>query len=115
MFPSVQMESTNTVVAVKADYEKMQEIAKAVHDNPGLLKDFERDPAAAAYAINGFVAPKGMHIHIADDYNYFTPAEDYVMYGAVNIDFWDRVEIRAGYKTFSFVVCGQRHDVSPSV
>jgi hypothetical protein len=114
MSSAVQIEQRNMVVAVRIDYIKMTEIAMAVFHSPSLLKDFDRDPAAAAFAINGFVAPDGMKIYIADDYNYFTPAEDCEIYGAVNLDAWHRVEIRAGYRTFSCVVCGQGYAVSRS-
>lgn len=94
------------ISASRADYAKMTEIAKAVYDNPLLLLDFERDPAAAAFAINGFIVPEGMHIHIADTNNKFTPAEETGIFGEEDRGVWDRVEIRAGYRTFSLVACG---------
>ena len=93
------------LAAVAADYSKMREIAKAVYENPALLADFERDPTAAAYAINGFRIPEGMHIHIADANNNFTPAEEPGIFGDEARDSWDRIEVRAGYKTFSLVGC----------
>ena len=91
---------------VKADYAKMQEIAKAVYENPSLLADFERNPSAAAFTINGFVVPEGFHIHIADAQNKFYPGEEHGIFGDEAKDAWDRVEVRAGYKTFSLVACG---------
>jgi len=93
------------LAAVRADYGKMQEIAKTVYENPSLLASFERDPAAAAFAINGFVVPEGMHLHIADAQNNFTPAEDEGKFGGEGLSSWNRVEVRAGYKTFSLVAC----------
>jgi hypothetical protein len=96
----------HVLAAARADYTKMTEIAKAVYDNPRLLKDFERDPSAAAFAINGFRVPEGMHIHIADAENNFTPAEEPGIFGDERRDSWNRVEVRAGYKTFSLVACG---------
>ena len=92
-------------VIAKADYAKMREIARAVYEKPSLLSDFERDPAAAARAINGFEVPAGFHIHIADADNKFYPAEEHGRFGAEGEDKWDRVEMRAGYKTFSLVGC----------
>jgi len=91
---------------VKADYVKMQGLAKAVYENPALLAEFERDPAAAALKINGFVVPEGFHIHIADAENKFYPPEDKGIFGDETKGSWDRVEVRAGYKTFSLVACG---------
>jgi len=93
------------LAAIRADYGKMTEIAKAVYENPALLASFERDPAAAAFAINGFVVPEGMHLHIADAQNNFTPAEDEGKFGDESAAAWNRVEVRAGYKTFSLVAC----------
>lgn len=92
-------------VIANADYAKMREIAKAVYENPALLADFERDPAAAARAVNGFEVPQGFHIHIADADNNFYPAEEHGRFGAEGEQRWDRVEMRAGYKTFSLVGC----------
>jgi len=92
-------------VIATADYEKMREIAKAVYENPSLLADFERDPAEAARKINGFEVPAGFHIHIADADNNFYPAERHGVLGAEGEEKWDRVEMRAGYKTFSLVGC----------
>ena len=92
-------------VIASADYGKMREIAKAVYENPALLEEFERDPEGTAYKINGFVAPAGFHIHIADADNRFYPAEDPGKFGAEGRDQWERVEMRAGYKTFSLVGC----------
>ena len=83
----------------------MREIAKAVYENPSLLEEFERDPEGTAYKINGFVVPEGFHIHIADANNKFYPAEDPGRFGAEGVDRWERVEMRAGYKTFSLVGC----------
>ncbi len=94
------------IAAVRADMSKMRDIAKAVYENPSLLGSFERDPAAAAFAINGFVVPEGMHIHIADASNKFTPSEEFGKFGEEGASSWDRVEVRAGYKTFSLVACG---------
>jgi hypothetical protein len=94
------------LAAIAADYSKMREIAKAVYENPALLADFERDPAAAAFKINGFRVPEGMHIHIADANNNFIPAEEPGIFGDESRDSWDRIEVRAGYKTFSLVGCG---------
>lgn len=96
----------NVLAAVRVDREKMTEIAKAVYENPRLLEDFERDPVAAALAINGFKAPEGMHIHIADAANKFTPPEGLGIFGDERQESWNRIEIRAGYKTFSLVACG---------
>jgi len=92
-------------VIASADYGKMREIARAVYENPSLLADFERDPAGTAHKINGFVVPEGFHIHIADADNKFYPAEEPGIFGAEGRDQWDRVEMRAGYKTFSLVGC----------
>jgi len=92
-------------VIATADYAKMREIAKAVYDDPSLLADFERDPAEAARKINGFEVPEGFHIHIADADNKFYPAEEHGRFGAEGEERWDRVEMRAGYKTFSLVGC----------
>ena len=94
------------LAAVRADYAKMREIAKAVYDDPSLLAAFERDPAAAAFAINGFKVPEGMHIHIADAQNRFIPSEEPGIFGDESLESWNRVEVRAGYKTFSLVACG---------
>ena len=84
---------------------QMREIAKAVYENPSLLSDFERDPEATAKAINGFTPPAGFHIHVADADNKLYPAEEAGRFGAEDRADWDRVEFRAGYKTFSFVAC----------
>jgi hypothetical protein len=92
-------------VIATADYAKMREIAKAVYENPSLLADFERDPAEAARKINGFEIPAGFHIHIADSENRLYPPEEPGIFGAEGRDRWDRVEMRAGYKTFSLVGC----------
>jgi hypothetical protein len=92
-------------VIATADYAKMREIAKAVYENPALLADFERDPAEAARKINGFEVPAGFHIHIADADNNFYPKEEAGIFGAEGEEKWDRVEMRAGYKTFSLVGC----------
>ncbi len=93
-------------IIASANIRKMREIAKAVYDNPALLLDFERDPNGTAARINGFMTPEGVHIHIADASNRFYPAEDEGVFGAEDHDRWERVEIRVGYKTFSFVGCG---------
>jgi hypothetical protein len=92
-------------VIASADYGKMREIAKAVYENPALLEDFKRDPEGTAHRINGFVAPEGFHIHIADADNKFYPPEDPGIFGAEGRDQWDRMEMRAGYRTFSLVGC----------
>ena len=92
-------------VIASADFGKMREIAKAVYENPSLLEEFERDPEGTAYKINGFVVPEGFHIHIADANNKFYPAEDPGRFGAEGVDRWERVEMRADYKTFSLVGC----------
>lgn len=92
-------------VIATADYGKMREIAQAVYENPSLLADFERDPAGTAHKINGFVVPDGFHIHIADADNNFYPAEEPGIFGAESRDKWERVEMRAGFKTFSLVGC----------
>lgn len=92
-------------VIASADYAKMTEIARAVYENPSLLADFERDPEGTAYKINGFIVPQGFHIHIADADNKFYPAEGPGIFGAESRDQWDRMEMRAGYKTFSLVGC----------
>ncbi len=92
-------------VIATADYGKMREIAQAVYENPSLLADFERDPAGTAHKINGFVVPDGFHIHIADAENNFYPAEEPGIFGAEGRGNWERVEMRAGYKTFSLVGC----------
>jgi hypothetical protein len=92
-------------VIATADYAKMREIAKAVYENPALLAEFERDPAEAARKINGYEVPAGFHIHIADADNKFYPAEQHGIFGAEESEKWDRVEMRAGYKTFSLVSC----------
>ena len=89
----------------REDYEKMRLIAKAVYDSPALLQDFERNPEATAWSINGFVPPAGFHIHIADAANQLHPAEDAGRFGSEERDDWSRVEFRAGYKTFSLVGC----------
>jgi len=92
-------------VVASADYDKMREIAKAVYENPALLSSFERDPAGTAHKINGFVVPEGCHIHIADADNKFYPAEDPGVFGDEGRANWERIEMRAGYKTFSLVGC----------
>ena len=92
-------------VIASTDYGKMREIAKAVYENPALLSEFESDPAGTAHKINGFVVPEGFHIHIADADNKFYPAEDEGIFGAEGREQWDRMEMRAGYKTFSLVGC----------
>ena len=92
-------------VIATADYAKMREIAKAVYENPSLLADFERDPAEAARKINGYEVPAGFHIHVADADNKLYPAEEHGRFGAEGEEKWDRVEMRAGYKTFSLVSC----------
>jgi hypothetical protein len=92
-------------VIASADYGKMRGIAQAIYENPALLGEFERDPAGTAYKINGFVVPEGFHIHIADADNKFYPAEEPGIFGAEGRDQWDRVEMRAGFKTFSLVGC----------
>jgi hypothetical protein len=89
----------------RADYVKMREIAKAVHDDPSLLAEFAGAPEATARAINGFVPPAGYHIHIADADNRFYPAEEKGRFGDADRDEWSRIEFRAGYKTFSLVGC----------
>ncbi len=93
-------------VIATADYAKMREIAKAVYENPALLSDFERDPAEAARKINGYEVPAGFHIHIADASNKFYPTEEHGRFGDEESEKWDRIEMRAGYKTFSLVSCG---------
>ena len=47
-----------------------------------------------------------MHIHIADAQNKFTPSEEEGKFGDEATTSWNRVEVRAGYKTFSLVACG---------
>ena len=96
---------TSVPAFTKADHAKMREIAKAVYDDPSLLADFERNPEATARAINGFVPPRGYHIHIADAGNRLYPAEEAGRFGGQDKDEWSRVEFRAGYKTFSLVGC----------
>ena len=92
-------------VVTESDYVKMQEIAKAVYENPSLLSKFEQDPEKAAFEINGFVPPKGAHIHIADAQNKLYPSEEEGKFGAEDRPAWARTEIRVGYKTFSLVGC----------
>jgi hypothetical protein len=87
------------------DFGKMREIARAIHEDPSLLAAFEKDPEAVAASINGFEVPEGFHIHIADAENTLIPAEDAGVFGADSRDSWDRLEVRAGYKTISLVVC----------
>jgi hypothetical protein len=88
------------------DQKKMREIARAVYEDRSLLAAFDHDPEAAARSINGFEVPKGFHLHIADDQNRFYPAEEYGLFGSDGNDDWSRVEIRAGYRTISLVMCG---------
>ena len=84
---------------------KMREIARAIHEDPSLLAAFEKDPEGVAASINGFQVPEGFHIHIADANNTLIPAEEEGVFGADSRDSWDRLEVRAGYKTISLVVC----------
>ena len=91
--------------AASVDVAKMREIAKALYETPSLVKEFEKDPEATAAKINGFIVPEGMHLHMADDRNVFTPAEEAGRFGSSESTDWDRVEVRAGYKTVSLVSC----------
>ncbi|MBV1704639.1 MAG: hypothetical protein KGI57_08630 [Hyphomicrobiales bacterium] len=89
----------------ETDVTKMREIAKAVYENPTLLADFDRDPEAAAFQINGFRPPEGHHLHLSDDKNQFHPAEYPGRFGSHDVDGWTRDEFRVGYKTYSLVAC----------
>lgn len=92
------------LACTRADRTRMREIAKAIYDNPSLLEEFERNPNAVAFAINGFKVPDGVHIHIDDGHNKLTPAEQVTALSNGREENWDRVEVRIGYKTVSFVV-----------
>lgn len=96
-------ESAVTLTAV--DYEKMREIARAVHDDAALFAAFERSPEATAKAINGFEVPEGFHLHIADAQNRLYPAEEPGVFGAADKGEWSRIEFRVGYKSLSLVAC----------
>ncbi len=96
---------TKVKAAASVDVAKMREIAKALYETPSLVKAFEIDPEGTAAKINGFVVPEGMHLHMADDRNTFTPAEEAGRFGSAEATEWDRVEVRAGYRTVSLVSC----------
>ena len=96
----------NVASLADVDYNKMREIARAIHDDPSLLAAFEQAPEETAKRINGFVPPEGFHIHIADADNRLHPAEEPSAFGAEDRETWARMEVRAGYKTLSLVVCG---------
>jgi hypothetical protein len=87
------------------DYARMREIAKAVHDDADLFAAFEKDPEGTARKINGFAVPEGYHLHIADADNKLYPAEEAGAFGSEDKDSWSRLEVRAGYKTISLVMC----------
>jgi hypothetical protein len=105
--------SANTAALVKAtaaqlatvDFDKMREIARVIHDHPSMMAEFEADPEGVARSINGFEVPEGLHIHMADANNNLIPAEEAGVFGAEDRDAWSRMEVRAGYKTLSLVVC----------
>lgn len=92
----------------KVDIELMFDIAKSVAENPALLDKFDRNPEAAAYAINGFVVPPGFHMHIVDGNNHYHPAEADALSQISSKDggqTWTRIETRAGYANIACVIC----------
>jgi hypothetical protein len=97
--------TTSAARLAQVDYAKMREIAKAIHDDRSLLDAFEKDPEGVAKAINGFEVPDGFHIHVADEDNRLYPAEEPGVFGDETRDAWERLEVRAGHKTISLVMC----------
>lgn len=96
---------SQTAKLAGVDFSKMREIARAIHEDSSLLTAFEKDPEGVAFSINGFKVPEGFHIHVADAQNNLIPSEEEGVFGAESRDAWDRLEVRAGYKTISLVVC----------
>ena len=98
----------STAALSQISYSDMHEIAKAVAGNPSLLADFAADPAAAAHQINGFRAPAGFHIHVADAENRYYPAEDDAL-AQISTQpdavLWSRIEVRAGFGPMACIVC----------
>ncbi|GGH11554.1 hypothetical protein GCM10007036_08700 [Alsobacter metallidurans] len=97
--------TTSAASLARVDYAKMREIAKAIHEDRSLLDAFEQDPEGTARGINGFEVPEGFHIHVADAENRLYPAEEAGVFGDESREAWDRMEVRAGHKTISLVVC----------
>jgi hypothetical protein len=87
------------------NYDQMREIARAIHEDRSLLTAFEQDPEGVARAINGFEVPEGFHMHVADADNRLYPAEEAGGFGDEDKGSWSRLEVRAGHKTISLVVC----------
>jgi len=89
-----------------ADFAKMHEIAKHLHENPAEKHEFAKNPNAWVFRFNGFEVPEGHHLHVSDENNSLIPAEEYGVFGADERPMWGRSEIRVGYKTTSLVECG---------
>ena len=101
---AMSMESKIKALA-SIDAVKMREIAKALYESPELVSEFSKDPEGVAFKVNGYQVPEGFHLHMADDRNTFTPAEEAGRFGTPEATAWDRIEFRAGYKTVSLVSC----------
>lgn len=81
-----------------ANYDRMEALAKALHEAPELRERFAKDPIATARDINGFETPEGFGIHYTDDSNTMVPPETQGAYTR------DRLEIRVAHKTIAIVV-----------
>lgn len=80
------------------NYDKMEGLAKALHESPDLRAKFAADPAGTAKEVNGFEAPQGFGIHYTDDSNAMVPPEKQGAY------VHDRLEIRVAHKSIAIVV-----------
>ena len=96
---------TIAVEHAAVDFDKMYDIARHLHENPGARADFAEDPTNWVYRFNGLKVQDGHHLHIADENNTLIPAEEYGVFGADDRTRWGRSEIRVGYKTTSLVDC----------
>lgn len=96
---------TEAMAHASVDFEKMYELAKHVHETPGALDEFSKDPEGFAFRFNGLVPQPGQHMHIADKFNNLYPAEEEGVFGEETRQVWGRTEIRVGYKTTALVVC----------
>jgi len=94
--------SIQTLTSV--DYARMREVAKAVYEDTKLFDAFLENPEGVAHSL-GFDVPEGYHLHIADAENRLYPAEEAGAFGSEDNTAWSRLEVRAGYKTISLVMC----------
>lgn len=96
---------TGALEHAAVDFEKMHAIAKHLHETPGAVDEFCKDPEGYAFRFNGYAVQEGHHLHVADAENNLLPAEKYGVFGSEDRPMWGRSEIRVGYKTTALVEC----------